>query len=214
MELQEKRREETPKKRGWLTGLLYWHLLPRVLGILVVILLAAAVALGAKTVLSADGRTARLGFEDIGELATQSAYCTEVEVTEASRELFGVTIPFTQSKYIYSYDVVIKAGLDFTDVSWSEEDGTIRVTLPEIRVLSNEIDLDSLKVYHEDESLFRNITLEENNAALADLKARAEQDAIGNGLLEEARDNAQQILTAFFANQYDLTEYRLEFTGG
>lgn len=46
MELQEKRREETPKKRGWLTGLLYWHLLPRVLGILVVILLAAAVALG------------------------------------------------------------------------------------------------------------------------------------------------------------------------
>lgn len=214
MELQEKRREETPKKRGWLTGLLYWHLLPRVLGILVVILLAAAVALGAKTVLSADGRTARLGFEDIGELATQSAYCTEVEVTEASRELFGVTIPFTQSKYIYSYDVVIKAGLDFTDVSWSEEDGIIRVTLPEIRVLSNEIDLDSLKVYHEDESLFRNITLEENNAALADLKARAEQDAIGNGLLEEARDNAQQILTAFFANQYDLTEYRLEFMGG
>ena len=214
MELQEKRREETPKKRGWLTGLLYWHLLPRVLGILVVILLAAAVALGAKTVLSADGRTARLGFEDIGELATQSAYCTEVEVTEASRELLGVTIPFTQSKYIYSYDVVIKAGLDFTDVSWSEEDGIIRVTLPEIRVLSNEIDLDSLKVYHEDESLFRNITLEENNAALADLKARAEQDAIGNGLLEEARDNAQQILTAFFANQYDLTEYRLEFTGG
>lgn len=214
MELQEKRREETPKKRGWLTGLLYWHLLPRVLGILVVILLAAAVALWAKTVLSADGRTARLGFEDIGELATQSAYCTEVEVTEASRELFGVTIPFTQSKYIYSYDVVIKAGLDFTDVSWSEQDGTIRVTLPEIRVLSNEIDLDSLKVYHEDESLFRNITLEENNAALADLKARAEQDAIGNGLLEEARDNAQQILTAFFANQYDLTEYRLEFTGG
>lgn len=214
MERQEKRREETPKKRGWLTGLLYWHLLPRVLGILVVILLAAAVALGAKTVLSADGRTARLGFEDIGELATQSAYCTEVEVTEASRELFGVTIPFTQSKYIYSYDVVIKAGLDFTDVSWSQQDGTIRVTLPEIRVLSNEIDLDSLKVYHEDESLFRNITLEENNAALADLKARAEQDAIGNGLLEEARDNAQQILTAFFANQYDLTEYRLEFTGG
>ena len=110
--------------------------------------------------------------------------------------------------------MVIKAGLDFTDVSWSQQDGTIRVTLPEIRVLSNEIDLDSLKVYHEDESLFRNITLEENNAALADLKARAEQDAIGNGLLEEARDNAQQILTAFFANQYDLTEYRLEFIGG
>ena len=137
-----------------------------------------------------------------------------MEVTEASRELFGVCIPFTQSKYIYSYDVVIKAGLNFADITWQEENGTIRITLPEIQVLSSEIDLDSLKVYHEDESLFRPITLEENNAALADLKARAEEDAIAHGLLDAARDNTRQILTGFFAQQYDLTEYRLQFVGG
>lgn len=125
-----------------------------------------------------------------------------------------MSIPFTQSKYIYSYDVVIKAGLNFADITWQEENGTIRVTLPEIRVLSNEIDLDSLQVYHEEESIFRPITLEENNAALSDLKARAEEDAITHGLLDAARDNARQILTGFFAQQYDLTEYRLQFVGG
>ena len=214
MEPSEKPAGTKPKQHNWIPTLLCWQFFPHILGILVVLLLAAAVVLGAKSVLSADGKTTTLGFEDIGELATQSAYCTEVEVTEASRELFGVRIPFTQSKYIYSYDVVIKAGLNFADITWQEENGTIRITLPEIQVLSSEIDLDSLKVYHEDESLFRPITLKENNAALADLKVRAEEDAISHGLLDAARDNARQILTGFFAQQYDLTEYRLQFVGG
>lgn len=44
-----------------------------------------------------DSETAKIGFEDIGELATQSAYCTEVNVTEAARELFGVEIPLRKA---------------------------------------------------------------------------------------------------------------------
>ena len=171
----------------------------------------AAVAVGLRSVFTTDGKSTKLGFEDIGELATQSAYCTEVEVAEDSRELFGISIPFTQSKYIYSYDVLIKAGLDFTAVTWSEQNGIISVSLPEIKILSSEIDLDSLKVYHEDESIFQQITLEENNKALIELKERAESNAIANGLLDLARENAEQVLTGFFANQYDLNEYQLQF---
>lgn len=199
-------------KNSFLKRLSHWRFFPYFLGILILILLALVVMLGIRDVFSTDGKTTKLGFEDIGELATQSAYCTEVQVTDPSRELFGINIPFTQSKYIYSYDIVIKAGLDFTGITWSEQGDTIRITLPEIKILSSEIDLDSLKVYHEDESIFQKITLEDNNAALASLKTRAEEDAIANGLLDEARDNAEQILTAFFANEYDLTKYQLKFT--
>lgn len=199
-------------KNSFLKRLSHWRFFPYFLGILILILLALVVMLGIRDVFSTDGKTTKLGFEDIGELATQSAYCTEVQVTDSSQELFGINIPFTQSKYIYSYDIVIKAGLDFTGITWSEQGDTIRITLPEIKILSSEIDLDSLKVYHEDESIFQKITLEDNNAALASLKTRAEEDAIANGLLEEARDNAEQILTAFFANEYDLTKYQLKFT--
>ena len=176
---------------------------------------AAAVVLimlGVGNPLASEQKTTRLGFEDMGELATQAAYCTEVNVTEASRELFGWTIPFTQSKYIYSYDVVVKAGFDFGDIQWNVADGVITVRLPETRILSSELDLDSFQVYHEAESIFRPITLEENNQALADLKQAAEENAVANGLLESARSNAEDILTGFFANAYDLNEYELRFT--
>ena len=62
----------------------------------------------------------------------------------------------------------------------------------EVKVLSNEIDLDSFEVYLEDESIFQQITLEENNEAMAELKERAEENAVANGLLEKARKMRKQ----------------------
>ena len=40
----------------------------------------------------------------------------------------------------------------------------------------------------------------------------AEEEAVGNGLLEEARKNGELILKGFFANVYDPSEYTVEFT--
>ena len=61
--------------------------------------------------LSLDNKTTSLGFENIGEFATQAAYCTTVNTEEAAQNIWGIEIPFTQSKYIYSYDSIIKAGM-------------------------------------------------------------------------------------------------------
>ena len=175
--------------------------------ILTIAILAAVfgAGVGVRSVLVSGNKLTRLGFEDIGELATQAAYCTEVNVTEGARELFGLTIPFTQSKYVYSYDVVIKAGLDFGEIDWTVGEDTITVRLPEIRILSSEIDLDSFRVYVENESIFRRISLEENNEAMKALQASAQENAVANGLLDNARANAETILTGFFAGEYDLS---------
>lgn len=98
---------------------------------------------------------------------------------------------------IYSYGITIKAGFDFNEIEWNEKGNTIEVKLPEVKILSSEIDQDSFKVYHEDESVFNQITLEENNDAVVGLKKQAETDAIESGLFENARGNAETILTSF-----------------
>lgn len=138
-------------------------------------------------------------------------YTSELSIIDNSRNLFGVSIPFTQSKYIYSYDVIIKAGFDFGAIEWNENDNIIEVKLPEGKVLSSEIDLDSLKVYHEEESIFNKITMIENNESMRVLKEKAEEDAIANGLLKNARSNAETVLTGFFAKEYDLDKYEIVF---
>lgn len=114
---------------------------------LAALLLLVIVGLGIRSVVLSESKSTKLGFENIGELATQTAYCTSVNVTEGSRELFGVTIPFTQSKYIYSYDIVIKAGFDFTEIEWEIKDTAITVRLPEAKILSSELKWDSFKLY-------------------------------------------------------------------
>ena len=204
-------REEGTRQRGFgwkLAGLL---LRPRTLILILIVAVLCGGSLGLGQYMGSRNKITNLGFENIGELATQAAYCTEVNVTEAAREFYGITIPFTQSKYIYSYDVVIKAGLDFGEIDWTVGEDTITVRLPEIRILSSEIDLNSFRVYVENESIFRRISLEENNEAMKALQASAQENAVANGLLDNARANAETILTGFFAGEYDLSQYTLRF---
>ena len=136
-----------------------------------------------------------------------------IEDTEAARDLFGVEIPFTQSRLIYSYDVIVRAGLDFEQIEWSVDDPNkvIEVKLPEIKVLNSELDTESFKLYLEDESIFRRISMEENNDSMIEMEENARRQAVGNGLLDEARANAEAILRSFFVGVYDLEKYEIVF---
>ena len=178
---------------------------------LVVVLAITVVGLGFKVSHTTESKTTKLGFEDIGEFATQSAYCTEVSATAYARKLFGHNLPFTQSNIVFSYDVVIKAGYDFSAITWDVHDTTITVKLPEVKVLSCEVKEDSFKKYVEDESIFTPFTLDDNNNAMKALKETAQTDAIANGLYENARSNAETMLTTFFSSAYDMDQYTIEF---
>lgn len=177
------------------------------------VLLVIFAAAGSQAVFSTKGRTTQLGLKNIGELATQVGYYTNVEMIENSRDLWGWEVPFTQSKYIFSYDGVIKAGLDFSaiEVKVNEIAKAVQVELPDMIVLSNEIDEGSLEVYDESRNIFTPLTLDAVNAAHEELKAEAEETAIENGLLDNAEDNAKIILQGMLAGMFDLSEYTVEF---
>ena len=186
----------------------------KLIALIAVIVIALGAGLYFGKSLSSESRITKLGFKDMGELATQAAYCTMVEDTEAARDLFGVEIPFTQSRLIYSYDVIVRAGLDFEQIEWSvdEPNKVIEVKLPEIKVLNSELVTESFKLYLEDESIFRRISMEENNDSMIEMEENARRQAVGNGLLDEARANAEAILRSFFAGVYDLEKYEIVFT--
>lgn len=164
----------------------------------------------------ADGKTTKLGFENIGELATQSATCTVVEPMPKDRKLFGVTIPLTESNAIYSCDTTIKAGVNFSKITWKFGDtkdtaNNIYVDIPEIEIFSNEPDLNSLKVYYEKQSIFTPIKVEDYSQSMQDVKSKALDSALSGGLMNNALDNAKVLLKAFFAQVYDPAEYKVMF---
>ena len=128
--------------------------------------------------------------------------------------LFGsIKIPFTESKYVFSCDVVIKAGYDFADIDYDVErkEKVVTVHMPEAKILSSELKLDSFKVYHQQESVFNNIKVEENIEELKKLKKQTEEDAKANGLLENARTNAETLIKSFLSQSYNQDEYKYVF---
>ena len=191
-----------------------------IIAVIIIILLCAVLVYTRKEAKSnyvSDEKITEIGFENIGELATQSVTTTTVRVETKDLKLFNVSIPLTQSKYIYTYNTTIKAGINFSDVKWQlgDTDDTshnIYVDIPEVKTLSADIDLDSFKVLHEENNIFSPITLTEHNDSLIQLRENALSDAINSGLYDRALDNAKTILTSFIRQVYPSNEYNIIFS--
>ena len=191
-----------------------------IIDVIIIILLCAVLVYTRKEAKSnyvSDEKITEIGFENIGELATQSVTTTTVRVETKDLKLFNVSIPLTQSKYIYTYNTTIKAGINFSDVKWQlgDTDDTshnIYVDIPEVKTLSADIDLDSFKVLHEENNIFSPITLTEHNDSLIQLRENALSDAINSGLYDRALDNAKTILTSFISQVYPSNEYNIIFS--
>jgi len=108
----------------------------------------------------------------------------------------GWDIPLIGSKVLYSYDVAIKAGYDFADVTADVDIAAKKVTvhLPAVKTLSKEIAPDSIQVYDSYNSVFNRVTMEDISASQQQLEDTAEKKAIDNGLYEKAEENAQTLL--------------------
>ena len=210
---------ETKKKSGYsvLDSFAHKHhfspLTIKLILIAIAVLLIVVLFLGVGRKEEVKSRTTDLGLKNIGELATQAGYFRNVQVIREARDLWGVEIPFTQSSYIFSYDGVIKAGFDFDQVEINVDETTkiLYVELPTVRILSTTIDEDSLEVYDEHKSIYTPLTVSKLNKSIATLKEEAETTAINNGLLENARTNAEMLITGYLSSVFDLQVYTISF---
>lgn len=162
-----------------------------------------------KTALSSDVLEA--SFRDIGELATHEYDFTMLEQYENTKTLFGKDLGITKKSFLYSYDGVVKAGIDFSGikVSINEEKKTVTVTIPEAKILSTEIKEDSFRMYDEKNNLFNPIKIEDMNEANKELKANAEEKAISGGLLTKAKENAKIIIKNMVSEMMTSKDYKI-----
>lgn len=186
---------------------------PRLLVIVLLCIMLFIVVVGSATGLYTKSRMTSFGLKDIGELATQSGYFTVVNVIDDSVELWGWSVPLTESKYIFSYDGTVKAGLDFSKLKYKVNELTkeIVVSLPEVEILSVELQEDSLEIYDESHNIFTPLGLSDIQEARLAMVDEIRNRALENGLLEQATINAQKLISGFLSSQYDLSEHHVIF---
>lgn len=163
------------------------------------------------TTISAD--VIQDGLKDMGELATEEYYFKEVVSYSSIKQFLGLNLGVTESSYLAGYEGVIKAGIDFTQITISKDDENkvITVTLPKAKILSSEIDPDSFELYSEKEGWGNPISVTDYNNSLAELKKKAESSATERGVLERADENAQLIIKNFILTLLDDPSYTVQF---
>ncbi|MGI6052675.1 MAG: DUF4230 domain-containing protein [Bilifractor sp.] len=161
-----------------------------------------------------ETQTQDVSFADIGELATQEVYCNEIGTSEKpAKQVFNIDVPFTSSKCIYTCGVTVKAGCNFDQIDWNEDNNVVTVKVPAMEILGAEVDNDSYAVYDEDTSVFNPIETTDVNLSFKDLKEQAREDAVKVGILIDAEENAENIIKEKFleAGYTEANGYSIEF---
>lgn len=148
-------------------------------------------------------------LRDIQELSTVEYHYTNMGRFENQKDFYGWKVPFTTKSFIVAYDGVIKAGVDLSEMKIEVSGKTITVTMPEAKVLSHEIDEESLEVYDETHNIFNPIEIEDYTQFTADQKESIEARALDNGLLTSAAQRAENTVRGLIEALPGMEEYTL-----
>lgn len=146
---------------------------------------------------------------EISEYASLTYSYTNMAEFENSKDFYGVRLPFTTKGFIITYDGEIKAGVDLSKAEVFVSGGRITVKLPEAKILSHQIDEDSLEVFDETTSIFNPLKVTDYNTFNKEQKEKMEQKAEEKGLLTEASRKAFSSIKSFI-QQIAGEEYTVE----
>lgn len=150
-------------------------------------------------------------LRSVQELVSVDYHYTNMGKFENQVDFYGWSVPFTTKSFILSYDGLIKAGVDLSQVQVTVNDSThtVTVTLPKSKIISHEIFEDSLVVFNEVDGIFNPITIEDYNGFTQEQKAAVEQKALDNGLLTAADEKAREAVESLLSLLPGMEEYTL-----
>lgn len=162
------------------------------------------------------GETIKKSLVDISELNTaEYCYTHVVSYNSGDQKIFwgAVTVPYTSSEGVYSYQGTVTAGIDFSkiEVTVDETEKEIKFVLPDAVITDSHVDNDSLETYYEHNNVFNPMTVITYNELVRQVDEAERESAVQNGLLERANSNAKIQIESFVRAMYDMDNYKIIF---
>jgi hypothetical protein len=131
----------------------------------------------------------------IQELALVKHNYTGVISYKDYMKFLNINIPLTDKYFLLKYNGYLKAGVDFSRVKIDvQNDSTIHVSIPKPKILDTVIDEKSVEVFNESENAFNPIKISDYNEVLTREKNNMIKDAIDQGILSDATEQAKIVL--------------------
>lgn len=158
--------------------------------------------------------TLGLQVKELKELTTIQYKYKNIATREDWNTLFNIKLPFTKSSFIVTYTGVLKIGIDLseTKVEVDENNKKINIILPEPKILSNDLDLSSVKVYDEKNSIFNPVKIKDYSEFTKSGKENAEADAKESGVFQQSKEVAKKVIIDLLNTTKEIKEnYKIVF---
>ncbi len=135
----------------------------------------------------------------IGELASIEYNYQTVGKFENTKEIGGLSIPFTQKDFLAVYDGRIKAGIDLNaiEIVVDNDNQVVTLNMPKAIFISHETFEDSFEIYDQNSSIFNPISPEDSNILKLEQKNELEDKLVEEGFLEAAQENGEKVIDLF-----------------
>lgn len=149
----------------------------------------------------------------VKELTTLKYKYTNVGSFKNQAEFYGMKLPFTQKKFIISYDGEVNAGINLeeAEVTINKEDKKVSIKIPKAEILNHVIDEDSLTIFDEKNSIFNQLEVKDFSDFRKDEMKKVEKDLKEKGFLEEANEKTKDAITEILKINPLLEDYSVEF---
>lgn len=164
-------------------------------------------------------------LRDAGFLVTEEYLVTLIQDNEQHEsDWWGNEVWWTSSRVVFSYDALVRAGVDFANVEVrvDEHRRTITIYIPEAQIYGvPEIDPDSYQLYLDESDLFSTgFNMDDFNTMLGTLQEEAKIRAAQVGILDRANENAINMVTNMLdgiicgVDEYNDYQVNVEFQSG
>ena len=144
-----------------------------------------------------DSSTVMSRISHIQELALVKHNYTGVIGFKDYKRILNINIPLTDKYFLLKYNGYLKAGVDFSRITINAlTDSMVHVSIPKPEIFDTVIDEGSVQIYNESENAFNPIKISDYNEALSREKNIMISDAVKQGILKDATDQARMVLTA------------------
>lgn len=149
----------------------------------------------------------------VKELTTLKYKYTNVGSFENQSEFYGMKLPFTQKKFIISYDGEVNAGINLEEakITLNNDDKKISINIPHAEILNHSIDEDSLTIFDEKNSIFNQLEVKDFSDFRKDEMKKVEKDLEEKGFLQEADEKTKEAIVEILKINPLLEDYTIEF---
>jgi len=147
------------------------------------------------------------------DIVSYKYFYTNAAMFENKKNIYGFNLPLTSKRFIISYNGKATLGVDLSHVSAEIKGKKIIISnLGEIKILSNELDENSMKIFDESTSLFSSWNIKDYQKFFGDQRLEIEKKIMESELPQQAKTSAEEtIKQLLMLNPQISSQYEIEF---